>query len=75
MSRYNTTTGILEPIFDKIKMLEKFLTKIEKDRFGKNPQAIILCDIIQDQLSLNYLQRVVIEEAFNQAIVNKRRQC
>ena len=55
-------------------MSEEFLTKIEKNHFDKNPQAVILCDIIQDQLSHNYLQKIVVEKALNHVIVNKKHQ-
>lgn len=48
---------------------------MEKDCLGKNLQAVIPCDIIQDRLFLNYLQRIVMEKALNYTIVNKRRQC
>ena len=74
-SCYNTINGILEPIFDEMKMSEEFLTKIEKNRLGENPQTVILYDIVHDRLFLNYLQRIVVKEALNQAIDNKRHQC
>lgn len=48
-------TRILEPIIDEIEMLEEHLTKLEYNWLGQNPQAIILCDIIKDRLSLNHL--------------------
>lgn len=47
---------------------------MEKDCLGKNLQTVIPCNIIQDRLFLNYLQRIVIEKALNHTIVNKRRQ-
>lgn len=55
-------------------MSKDFLTEIEKDFLGKNLQAIILCDIIQDRLFLNYLQRIIIEKTLNYTIVNTRYQ-
>ena len=42
----DSLTEILDPIIGKIEMLEEYLTKIKSSRFGNNPQAIILCDII-----------------------------
>lgn len=36
---------------DKIEILEEYLTKVRYSRLSKNLQAIILYDIIQDQLS------------------------
>ena len=56
-------------------MLEEYLTKIKYSRLGNNPQAIILYEIIQDWLSLNHLQRVVVEKMLNHAIFNKGNQC
>ncbi len=64
--------GILEPIIGEIKISEEHLTKIESSRLGNNLQAIILCDIIQDRLLLNYLQGVIIEEVLNHTICNER---
>ncbi len=66
--------GILELIIGKIEISEKHLTKIESSRLDNNLQAIILCDIIQDRLPHNYLQRVVVEEVLNHAILNKGNQ-
>lgn len=66
---------MLEPIVDEMEMSKEFLTEMENDCLGENPQAIILCHIIQDRLLLNHLQRIVVEEALNHAIINKRRQC
>ena len=40
------STGILNPIIGKIKMLEEYLTEIEFSYLGNNLQTIILCDII-----------------------------
>lgn len=71
----DSLTGILEPIIDKIEMLEEYLTKVESSRLSDNPQAIILYDIIQDRLFLNHLQRVIVEEVLNHAILNKGNQC
>ena len=74
-SHHNPSIGILELIIDEIEMSEEHLTKVEYNRLGENPQAVILCDIIQNQLPLNHLQMVVVEEALNHAILNKRNQC
>ncbi len=41
-------TKILKPIIGKIEMSEEHLTKIESSRLSENPQAIVLCNIIQD---------------------------
>lgn len=54
-NHHNPSTGILEPIIDKIEMSEKHLTKVEYNHLGENPQAIILYDIIQNRLLLNHL--------------------
>lgn len=67
----DSLTGILELIIGKIEMSEKQLIDLESSRLGNNPQAITLCDIIQDQLPFNHLQRVIIEEVLNYAILNK----
>ena len=67
--------GILEPIIGKIEMSEEYLTEIELSYLGNNLQAIILCNIIWDQLPLTYLQIVVIEKVLNHAILNKGNQC
>ncbi len=74
-SHPNSSTGILEPIIGKIEMSEEYLTKVESSYLSDNPQAIILYDIIQDQLPLNHLQRVVVEEVLNHAICNEENQC
>ena len=42
----NSSTRILEPIIDKIEMLEKHLIKIKFSYLGENLQAIIVYDII-----------------------------
>ena len=52
-------------------MSEEHLTEVESSRLGDNPQAIILCDIIQDRILLNHLQKVVVEEVLNNVIHNK----
>ncbi len=74
-SHPDSSMGILEPIIGEIEMLEEYLTKVESSRLGDNPQAIILCDIIQDRLPLNHLQRVIVEEVLNYVICNKGNQC
>ena len=73
-SYHNPSTRILEPIIDEIEMSKEPLTKVEYNRLGKNPQAVTLCDNIQNRLPLNHLQRVVVEEALNHAILNKKNQ-
>ncbi len=73
-SHPDSLTRILEPIIGEIEMSEEHLTKVESSRLGDNPQAIILCDIIQDRLPLNHLQRVVIEEVLNHATCNEGNQ-
>ncbi len=74
-SHSDSSTGILEPIIGKIEMSEEYLTKVESSRLGDNPQAIILCDLIQNWFPLNHLQRVVIEEVLNHPICNKGNKC
>ncbi len=74
-SHPDSLTGILEAIIGKIEMSEEHLTEVESSRLGDNLQAIILCDIIQDQLLLNYLQKVGGEEVLNHAICNEGNQC
>ena len=70
----DSLTRILKPIIDEIKMSEEYLTKIEYSHLSKNPQVIILYNIIQDRLSLNHLQKVVVEEVLNYVIFNKENQ-
>ena len=55
-------------------MLKELLTKVEYNCLSKNPQVIILCDIIKDWLPFNHLQRVVVEEVLNHAILNMENQ-
>ena len=74
-SYYNLSTRILEPIIHKIEMWKKHLIKVKYNRLNKNPQAIILYGIIQNRLLLNHLQSIVVEEAVNHAILNKKNQC
>ncbi len=74
-SHPDSLTGILEPIIGKIEMSEEHLTEVKSSRPGNNLQTIILCDIIQNRLSYNHLQRVVVEEVLNYAIRNKGNQC
>lgn len=71
----NSLTGILEPIIGEIEMLERHLTKIKSSCLGNNSQAIILCDIIQNQLFFNHLQKVIVEKVLNHTIINKKNQC
>lgn len=47
-SHYGTAIKFLEILRNKIKMSEKLLTKVEYSYLNKNPQVIILCDIIKD---------------------------
>lgn len=74
-SSHNAGMGTLELVFNEMEMSETLLTDMERERLGDDPQAVILCEIIQNQPSLNKLQLVVIEEALKHAIVNKGRQC
>ncbi len=74
-SHPDSLIGVLKPIIGEIKMLEEHLTEVESSCLSNNLQAIILCDIIQDQLFLNHLQRVVVEEVLNHAIHNEGNQC
>ncbi len=75
LSHPDSLTGTQEQIIDKIEMSEEYLTEEKSSCLGNNLQAIILCDIIQDRLSLNHLQKVVVEEVLNHAILNKGNQC
>lgn len=70
----NLSTGMLEPIFNEMKMSKAVLTKIDKSCFDDNLDSVVLYGIIQDQLLLNTLQRVVVEEVLSHAISNKRYQ-
>ncbi len=72
---HGAATRFLEPLIDEIEMSEELLTEVEYNRLSENPEVIILCDIIQDRLPLNHLQRVVVEEVLNHAILNKENQC
>ena len=51
----NNPVRMLEPICRKMAMGKKPFTLIEKAQIEDNPQACILCDIIEIRLSLNYL--------------------
>ena len=68
----NLLIRIPKLIISKIKMSEKHLTKIKYNCLSNNLYIMILCDIIQDRLLFNYLQRVVIKKVLNYAILNKR---
>lgn len=70
----NSSMRIIKPIIDKIEMSEKHLTEVEYSRLSKNPQAIILYDIIQDWLFLNPLQRVIVKKVLSYAILSKGNQ-
>lgn len=72
---HDATTGFLEPLMDKIEILKELLTKVEYSCLSKNPQIIILCNIIQDRLPFNHLQRIVIKKVLNHIILNKENQC
>ena len=74
LGHINSLIRILKQIIGKTKMSEEYLTKVEFSRFGNNPQTSILCDIIQDRLFFNHLQRVVIKKVLNHAILNKKNQ-
>lgn len=68
----NSLTEILELIIGKIEMSKKLFTKIKSSHFDNNLQAILLCDIFQDRLFFNELQRIIIEKVLNSAIFNER---
>lgn len=70
----NIFTGILDLIVDEITMSKEHLIQIEYNRLGENSQAIILCNIIYNWLSLNYLSRILVEEALHHIITNKGNQ-
>ncbi len=72
---HGAATGFLEPLMDKVEMSEELLAEVEYNRFSENPEVFILCDIIQDRLPLNHLQRVIVKEVLNHAILNKGNQC
>ncbi len=74
-NHFNSLMGILEPIIGRIEMSEEHLTKVESSRFDDNSLAIILINIIQDQLPFNQLQRVVVKKVLNHTICNKANQC
>lgn len=71
----NFLRPILEPIIDNIEILEEYLTKIEYMYFSKNPQTILLYNIIQNRLLFNHLQRMIIKKLLNYAIFNKKIKC
>lgn len=75
LNHHNITTRFLELLIDEIVMSEEVITKVEYSCLSKNSQVIILCDIIQDQLPLNHLQKVMINKVLNHAILNKKNQC
>lgn len=52
---HGIATGFLELLINKIEMSKEFLTQVEYSHPNKNPQIIILYDIIQDWLFLNHL--------------------
>ena len=66
---------MLEPIFDELEISAIVPTKFDKSWLDKNSDPIVLCNIIQGQLPLNSLQRVVVEEVLSHAISNKGCQC
>ena len=45
---YGAAIRFLKLLIDEIKMLEELLTNIKYNRLSKNPEVIILCDIVQD---------------------------
>ena len=71
----NNPVGALEPICGEISLGRELLTPIEEAQIGDNPQACVLCDIIKTRLSLNYLQRMVVEETLHHAITVRGNQC
>ena len=71
----NNPVGALEPIRGEMAIEKGMLTPIEKAQIGDNPQACVLCDIIETWLLLNYLQRTVVEETLHNAITVGGNQC
>ena len=71
----NNPVGVLKPIHGEISMKKGMLTQIEKAQIRDNPQACVLCIIIETRLLLNYLQRTIVEENFYYAITVERYQC
>lgn len=51
----NNLVGAFKLIRKEIAMEKKLLTPIENAKLGDNPQAYVLCDIIEIRLLLNYL--------------------
>ena len=71
----NNLVGVLEPIRGEILLRKGQLTSIEKAQIGDNPQACVLYDIIKTRLSLNYLQRMIVEKTLYHAITVGGNQC
>ena len=70
----NNTVGALEPIRGEILLGKRQLTPIKKAQIGDNLQVCILCDIIETQRFLNYLQHMVVEKTLHHAITIGRNQ-
>lgn len=66
---------IFKPISDELEMSKTVLIKIDESELGKNPDLIVLCNIIQGRLHLNILQHIIVEEVLSYFISNKRCQC
>ena len=66
---------MLKPIFNELEMTKIVLTKFNESWLDKNPDPVVLYNIIQDQLSLNIFQRVVTQEVLSHVISNKKCQC
>lgn len=71
----NNPVKVLESICGEITIEKRMLIPMKKTQIGDNPQACILCDIIEIWLSLNYLQCMVVKKIFHYAIVVKGNQC
>lgn len=67
---HNPFKAIIEPIIDKIEMIEEHSTELKYDCHRKNQQAVMVCDIIKNWLFLNRLQRIVVEKVLYYAIIN-----
>lgn len=54
---------------NKIEILEEYLTQVKYDCLRENSYAIILYNIIQNRLSPNHLQRIVIDQTLYHNII------
>ena len=70
-----TLCKMFKPIFDELEMSGIVLTEFDESRLGKNPDLVVLCNIIQGRLPLNTLKHVIVEKVLSHAISNKECQC